>query len=380
MILTALGIDIMLPAFPEVRIHFGLTPDSNETARLISFFFLGQVFQIVFGVLSDRLGRLPVLRLGFVVYIFFGILTVFSPSIQWMYLFRFLTGIGASAVFMSTIAGIRDRFEGDQMARILSLIFTVFLFTPVIAPFLGIGILRSFHSWKMVFLTPPLFASGIFIWSFRLKESLPAERRIKEDLQGISLRIKGILWNTTFMRYTLITSMLFTGLSTYVATSEHIVGNIYGKPSLFGGLFATTGLLMALASLSNSWFSVRFGAKKSMQGMLLLYTLVALTLLIFYLTSHQTPSLPLFFICISILLSLNLAIEPNSSALALRPMGEVAGIASALYGTIFFFTGSVFSNFLIDTLTENVFALVVAFLAIGVAAILLAFTDKSTNV
>ncbi|MBO9573739.1 MAG: MFS transporter, partial [Chitinophagaceae bacterium] len=227
MALTALGIDIMLPALSALREHFGFPRDSTATAKVISFFFMGQVAQIIFGVLSDRFGRLSILRVGFPLYITGGIIAAFAPSLGIMLAARFVAGMGASAVFMATIAGVRDRFAGDQMARIMSLIFTIFLFTPVIAPFLGLAIL-SVASWQWVFLTPPIFAVIVFLWSLRLKESLPPDRRNTLNWINISRLAGKVISNRTFLRYTTITTILFTALSSYVASSEHIVGEIYG--------------------------------------------------------------------------------------------------------------------------------------------------------
>ena len=377
MVLTALGIDIMLPALASVRSSFGLAADSTDTAKLISYFFLGQIFQLVFGILSDRKGRLPILRAGFVIYIFFGVVTAFSPTLEIMFFSRFLTGIGAAAVFMSTIAGVRDRFSGDQMARIMSLIFTIFLFTPVIAPFLGTAILSLTSSWKMVFLTPPLFAVLVFIWSFRLTETLPEEKRVKAKARELIKIIKGILANKTFSRYTLITSLLFTVLSTYVSTSEHIIGNLYGRPDLFAWIFGGMGLLMAFSSLSNSWLAMRFGAKKVMRVLILLYTLVAFALfLLTIIKPDYLPDLSVFVAGVAILLSLNLMIEPNTSSLALEPMGEVAGMAASLYGTLLFLIGSLVSSLLFDLLSQDILVLVSAFVIIGVLSVILAYSDK----
>src|SRR5207342_1061632 len=127
---------------------------------------------------------------------------------------RFVAGVGASAVFMTTIAGVRDRFVGDEMARIMSLIFTVFLSTPVFAPFLGLAILKI-ASWRMVFLTPPLFAVIVFIWSLRLEESHPKEKRSTLKWSSIVQSIKNVLSNKIFLRYTTITTILFAGLSSW---------------------------------------------------------------------------------------------------------------------------------------------------------------------
>ena len=204
---------------------------------------MGQVAQIIFGPLSDHFGRLPILRAGFPLYIIGGIAAAFAPSLELMLAARFVAGIGAAAVFMTTIAGVRDRYVGDQMARTMSLVLTIFLFTPVYAPFLGIAIM-AVSNWKMVLLTPPLFAVIVYIWSLRLEESLPKEKRIALNWRNTGLSMRKVVGNRTFLRYTMITTLLFTALSSYVASSEHIVGVIYGRPELFAGIFASMGVLM----------------------------------------------------------------------------------------------------------------------------------------
>jgi DHA1 family bicyclomycin/chloramphenicol resistance-like MFS transporter len=375
MMLTALGIDIMLPAFAQLRQHLGLGADSTAPSQIISFFFLGQIVQVVFGALSDRYGRLAILRVGFPLYIISGIAATFAPGLPLMLAARFLAGVGASAVFMTTIAGVRDRFVGDQMARTMSLIFTVFLFTPVIAPFLGLAIV-SVASWQYVFLTPPLFAVFVFLWSLRLEESLPSAKRTPLSLMGIIQSGKKVIGHKTFLRYTTIATLLFTALSSYVASSEHIVGNIYGKPELFAWIFAGIGLLMSLCSLMNSRLSVKFGARRSIKGLLLLYTLVGTFLLFWTFVVDDPPELFLFFICVAIMLAINLAVEPNSSALALEPMGEMAGMASSIYGTIFFSVGASLGSVISILLVGNVFPLVVSFFAIGVVSLVLVFGEK----
>ncbi|GAA0551379.1 MFS transporter [Chitinophaga japonensis] len=374
MTLTALGIDIMLPAFGALREHFGLPPESTATAQIISFFFMGQIAQIAFGALSDRFGRLAILRIGFPLYITGGLAAAFSPSLQLMLAARFIAGMGASAVFMTTIAGVRDRFVGDQMARIMSLIFTIFLFTPVLAPFLGLAIL-SVASWKMVFLTPPLFAVIVFTWSLRLEESLPREQRTTLNWTDIGQSIRGVICNRIFLRYTGVTTLLFTALSSYVASSEHIVGEIYGKPELFAWIFAGMGLLMSLCALLNARLSSRFGAWRTIRWLLVIYTIVGALLLLYTFAAGDPPRMSLFFIAIALLMAINLAVEPNSSALALEPMGNMAGMASAVYGTAFFFIGASLGSVISHFMEKSVFPLVLSFFVIGLAAVLLVFSD-----
>lgn len=378
MTLTAVGIDIMLPAFGELREHFGLSPESTVTAQIIGFFFMGQVAQLIFGVLSDRFGRLPILRIGFPLYIVGGIVAAFAPNLELMLIARFVAGMGASALFMTTIASVRDRFVGDQMARIMSLIFTIFLFTPVLAPFLGVAIL-AVSSWHMVFLTPPLFAVMVFLWSLRLKESLPREQRISLRWASMIQSVRKVISNRTFLRYTGITTILFMALSSWVASSERIVGEIYGRPELFSWVFAGIGLLMSLCALLNSRLSSKYGARKTIKWLLVIYTAIGCFLLLSTIISGDPPNMLLFFIAVALLMAINIGAEPNSSALAMEPMGNMAGMASSIYGTSFFFIGASLGSVISHFMVHGVFPLVVGFFVIGFTTMLLALGDPKNR-
>jgi len=375
MMLTALGIDIMLPVFGAIRAQFGLSDQSTATAQIVVFFFLGQAAQIIFGALSDRFGRLAILRAGFPLYIAGGVAATFAPSLHVMFAARFVAGVGASAVFTTTIAGVRDRFAGDQMARIMSLIFTIFLSTPVFAPFLGQAIL-SISSWRMVFLTPPIFAVVVFIWSLRLEESLPRERRNSLSRSSLFHSIKEVLSNKVFVRYTCITTILFAGLSSWVSSSEHIVSDIYKRPALFTWIFAAIGLWMAISTFINSRLSSGYGARRTIKWLLIIYTSIAAVLLFSAFRLGDPPQMILFFIAVAMLMGINLAVEPNSSALAMEPMGQMAGMASSIYGTVFFFIGASLGAIISSLMKDGVFPLVISFFVIGITTFLLVFTDR----
>ncbi|MBG9377512.1 MFS transporter [Panacibacter sp. DH6] len=378
MMLTALGIDIMLPVFGEVRKSFHLPENSTATAQIILFFFLGQIAQIFFGILSDRYGRLAILRIGFPLYIAGGVAATYAPNMPVMFAARFVAGVGASAVFMTTIASVRDRFVGDQMAHTMSLILTIFLSTPVFAPFLGLAI-AAVASWRMVFITPPMFAVVVFLWSLRLEESLPTEKRTALNRSSIVASVKKVLTNKTFLRYTFITTFLFAALSSWVASSEHIVSGLYKRPDLFAWVFAGIGLLMSFCALTNSRLSKKFGARPTLKWLLVCYTFIALLLLAYTLTYSNPPAMPVCFTAIALLLGINIAIEPNSSALAMEPMGDMAGIASAVYGTLFFFTGASLGALISNLMQTTVLPLVISFCIIGILATLLAFSDNRTK-
>jgi MFS transporter, DHA1 family, multidrug resistance protein len=372
MMLTALGIDIMLPAFANLRKHFGLPPNSTAPAQIIGFFFMGQIAQLLFGILSDRFGRLSIYRIGFPLYILGGIVATFAPSFEVMLGARFFAGVGASAVFMTTIAGVRDRFVGDQMARTMSLIFTIFLFTPVVAPFLGMAIL-AVSDWQMVFITPPVFGFFVFLWSFRMEESHPEEKRTALNWPNVKQSIAEVISNKVFLRYTIMTTLLFTALSTWVATSEHIIGEIYGKPQFFAWFFAGIGLLMSLCTYFNSHLTTRIGARTSIKWLLIFYALVATVLFFVTLFFGNPPHIIALFTGLALLMAINIAIEPNSSALALEPMGDKAGVAASVYGTIFFFVGSSLSAGISYFMKSSIFPLILSFFVIGLFNLFLYF-------
>lgn len=151
MAMTALAIDVMLPAFADIRESMDLPANSPDVSGLITAFFLGlAVAQIPAGVLADRYGRKPVLRIGLVLYTLGAVGTMFAPSLGWMLVARFLWGLGAGGPRVVAIAIVRDRYSGDQMARMMSLVMAMFILIPVIAPSIG-SLLLVFGPWPTVF-------------------------------------------------------------------------------------------------------------------------------------------------------------------------------------------------------------------------------------
>ena len=146
---AALAIDLMLPGFDAIRESFGLPEDSTTVAQMITFFFLGMAFaQLGFGPLADRFGRKPVLYAGFGIYALGAVGAALAPTVPLLLASRLIWGVGAAAARVISQAVVRDRFEGDEMARALSYIMAVFILVPVIAPLLGALIVR-FAPWQV---------------------------------------------------------------------------------------------------------------------------------------------------------------------------------------------------------------------------------------
>lgn len=167
MALMALAIDLMLPAFDDIRSDFGLDPDSGEAASVITVFFPGlAVAQVFYGPLADRFGRKPILYSGIVVYIAGAIGSALAPSFELLLVARFVWGIGAAGSRVVAVAIVRDRFVGNQMARAMSQIMAIFVLVPVFAPLVGASII-AVAPWRAVFWFCVVWAIAIVFWSCR---------------------------------------------------------------------------------------------------------------------------------------------------------------------------------------------------------------------
>ncbi len=379
MLLTAVAIDIMLPAFGQLREYFGLAPDSTIASQIVTFFFLGQIGQLAFGPLADRYGRLPVLRTGFILYISGCIAAALLPSLNLILAARFVVGLGAAAMSVAAVTSVRDRFTGDKMARTMSLIITIFLFVPIIAPIAGAAIL-SVSSWQVVFLTPAVVGIAVFVWSFRLRESLSPERRLNLDVATIIQSTKQVMGNGTFVRYTVVVTILFASFSSYISSSEHMISEIYNRPELFTLIFSGIGITMAVASFINSRLIKRFGARRTVRTLLVVYLVLAAAMLALTLAFQGMPDIFVFFGFIALLQGIYIAAEPNSSALALEPLGDTAGMAAAIYGTSFFVLGSLFGSMIDRLLINTVTPLAVGYLLSALIAVAVVYAGRTNTV
>jgi DHA1 family bicyclomycin/chloramphenicol resistance-like MFS transporter len=154
------------------------------------------------------------------------------------------------------------------------------------------------------------------------------------------------------------------------------VSEIYKRPQLFAWVFAGIGLWMAICTLTNSRLSLLYGARKTLRGLLMAYTIIAALLLGCTLLFGNPPQIALFAITVAFMLGINVAIEPNSSALAMQPMGHSAGLASSIYGTSFFFIGAAAGSVISSLMQFSVMPLIVGFFVIGIITLVLAFRDR----
>ncbi|WP_423921207.1 MFS transporter [Candidatus Poriferisodalis sp.] len=174
---TALGIDMALPAFTDIRIGLGLAADSPRVALTVTLYFLGLAgAQMVYGPFTDRFGRKPALYAGLALYTFGALGSALAPTFEILIVSRLIWGIGAAGPRALTLAIGRDLYEGDRLARVLAAVAAVFMLVPAIAPLLGKAVL-AVGTWRWVMGAPIVLTVVLAIWVIRLPESLPPARR-----------------------------------------------------------------------------------------------------------------------------------------------------------------------------------------------------------
>ena len=275
MALGALAIDMMLPAFDDMRDHFGLAADSTRVAQIVTTFLIGMaVAQIFYGPLADRFGRKPVLYAGFAIYGLGALGALLAPTLELVLVSRLIWGIGSAAPRVVAVSIVRDTYAGDEMAKAMSFIMAVFIMVPVVAPTVGAGLILVFP-WQSVFAAGVVFVLIVAIWARALPETLDPGNRLPIDRRAITRATREVLTNRQTFGYMMAMTMTFAVFSSYLASSERIFGDIYERPDqfplIFGGLAATMGV----AILMNASLVERIGAKRMVHWILGTYVVAA---------------------------------------------------------------------------------------------------------
>jgi DHA1 family bicyclomycin/chloramphenicol resistance-like MFS transporter len=335
MSLVALCIDVMLPAFPWIAADLDVAA-ANDVQLVVATMFLGlAVGQPFYGPLSDSIGRKPAMHAGFALLAAGTLLALFATSFPLMLAGRFLQGLGAAGPRTVSIALVRDRFQGSDMARIMSFIMTVFILVPILAPAVGQGILLLTGNWRSIFVFILLFSFAVEAWlALRQPETLPPAYRRPFTLVSVRAAFLEVLRNRPAMIYTLVAGCSFGAFMGYLNTCQPIFGVQYGLGALFPLVFAGLALAAGLAAMLNGHLVVRFGMQRLTFGALYLIMALSWLLLLVGLATGGQPPLWLFlpllivwFFCIGFIFG-------NINAMAMEYLGHVAGSAAAVIGTL----------------------------------------------
>lgn len=368
MAMGALGIDLMLPVFDELRAHFGLDAGSTDVAQIVTMYFLGMaVGQVFYGPFADRFGRKPVLYVGMAIYLLGAVGAAMAPSLSVMLAARFVWGIGAAGPRVVAVAVVRDVYEGKAMAKAMSFIMAVFIIIPILAPSIG-AVIAALGPWQLVFWFCALYVIALAAWSTRLPETLMEDDRRPLRLGPVVDAARQVVSNRQAIGYTMAMAFLFGAFSSYLASSELIVGEIYGRPGLFPIIFGALATGMGAAMLTNTKLVERFGVRGTVRRAVSGYTILAVGLLLLTLLTAGTPPFLLALIGLSSVLVMHATMIPNLNTLAIEPMGHIAGTASAIIGTISLAGGALLGALIDRTMDTTITPLVIGFVVYGTIA------------
>ena len=373
MSLTALGIDLMLPAFGDMRLALGLAADSNATAGLVTAYFVGlAVPQLLYGALADRFGRKPVLIAGVVLYALGAIGSSLAPNLTLLLVARFIWGCGAAGTRVVSVAIIRDVYQGALMARAMSTIMAVFILVPVVAPSAGAALL-AFTSWRGLFVVCAGLAVAVGMWSQRLAESWPADRRKPLRWATLGQALVRIAKARRTVGYSAAMTCMFGAFVSYLASSELIISEIFGRGAQFPIIFGVVAAVLGAASLGNGRVVGRFGLHRAMMPLLGAYIVAASAAVAVSVMAAGRPDFWHFFPLLTLTLCAHMMLIPNMNALAMEPVGDVAGVASAVIGTVTTAggaaLGAAIDHYIAGTVTPVAVGLLVAAVFAAVAVV-----------
>jgi DHA1 family bicyclomycin/chloramphenicol resistance-like MFS transporter len=334
----AIAVDTMLPALPIIAAALGLR-DANHAQWIVTAYLAGVGSgQLFWGLLSDRYGRRSVLLIGLAVYVLSAVLSGLASSFPTLLAWRFAHGLAAASAVVSRSV-IRDLFSGRHMARVMSLTFIVFLMVPVMAPSLG-QLILLLAPWRSIFLMFAGFASLVLVWTLlRLPETLHPEYRMTLTASHI-LRATGlVLGNRTSLCYTLALTVMFGSILAYVGMVQQIFQDVFQRPGLMPSVFAVCAGSMGITAFLNSRIVERIGMRRiSHMGLLIFIGITGVHLLI---AARGVESLASFVILQAATMACIGLTASNFGAMAMEPVGSVAGIGASLQGFISTFGGAV---------------------------------------
>ncbi len=330
--ITALTIDIMLPALPDIEAHYGLTDTNDQQLVIVSYMVGFGLGQLIFGPFSDRFGRKPVFYFGMAVYMAATVAAVAAFDFDTHLAGRLFQGVAAGAVRVIAVAVVRDRFAGRAMARAMSFIMVIFILVPVVAPGIGAGILLI-GPWQDIFWFLLGVGAVMTVWTWlRLEETLPAAARRPLTVLSFSAAAAAVLTNRQTLCYTATASLTFGPLLAYIATSHQIFVGIYRIDDWFPVAFGGIALFTIGASFTNARLVPRLGMRQLSHSALLIQLALALAFAAVALTGR--PSLAILLVFLGLSMFVVGLCFPNFNALAMEPHGAIAGTASSITGFV----------------------------------------------
>jgi len=332
MSINALGIDVVLPALQQMGASLAVE-DENSRQLVITAYVMGLgIGQIFYGPFADRFGRRAPLFFGLGIFIIGSIISALVPSFALMLVLRALQGFGAAATRVIAVSAVRDLYGGRRMAEVMSIIMMIFMVVPIFAPTLG-RIFMAAGGWPMIYVLTAMVTAGIAVWAWiRLPETLAPENRRSIAVSSILQGFRIVVTNRVAACYMLASTAIMGALFGFINSAQQIYIDIYDMEDVFTYMFALGGSLMAISSYSNSRLVGRIGMRRLSHGALLGFIAISG---IWMLITFMGP-LPfwLFFLLFSLAMFQFGWVGGNFNAIAMEPLGHVAGTAASVQGFV----------------------------------------------
>jgi DHA1 family bicyclomycin/chloramphenicol resistance-like MFS transporter len=367
--LQALAIDAMLPALGVMSHDLGVE-DANQRQLVVGIFLIcAGVTSLVPGALSDRFGRRPILFVSLGGYVMMNFAAALAPDFTMLLICRGVAGAFSSGLLVLTGAIIRDRFEGDRMARTQSLVSMVFMVVPMAAPSVGQAILAVI-GWRWIFGLMAVLGAAVALWAWlRVPETLHPQFRQRIELRVITMNMRSVLLTRAAIGYVVGMSLVQGALFGYINSSQQLVAEHFGAGSSFPLIFGGMAVCMAIANLANSRIVERFGSRRVSHTALLGYIVLGALQLWFAARGGET------IWQFAPLMTLNLCvmgfIGANFQAIALQPFARIAGAASSVQAFMRLMVGSALGALIGQAYDGTALPLAMALLLAGIAALLL---------
>ncbi|MEJ8473413.1 multidrug effflux MFS transporter [Roseibium algae] len=354
-----LAIDIYLPALPAIEADLNAGIASTQMT-LTAFFLTFGLSQLVYGPLSDQVGRKLPIYIGLFLFIVGSISCGISTNIEWLIASRLLQGVGAAAVMVIPRAIIRDMYTGYEATRLMALVMLVISVSPMLAPLAGTGLI-AIGSWHTIFF----FLSGaailtLFLTVFMLPETLEPTHRVPVNAKTFFEGTKTLLSDATFMGLTLIGGFGLASFFVFIASASFVYTGHFGLSLVqFSIAFAVNAIGFFASSQVAAKLGQRFGMTQVIVYAVTGFLFFELILLSLTLLGFGTLPVVMFFLfCGNACLGL---VIPSTMVMALDKHGDIAGLASSLGGTLQMVTGGLMiaaaSQFFDGTVTPLVAAI-----------------------
>ena len=330
--IVAISIDALLPALGFISADLQFANRNHAQYLIVGIFGGLAIGQLVCGPLSDALGRKKILYGGIVLYLAGSVVCYVAQSLEGLLIGRVIQGLGVAGPYVSAVSIVRDKYSGRHMARVMSVIMMVFMTVPAIAPSLGQAVLFA-GSWRGIFVLYIVYAVIVGTWIFfRLEETLPKEKRIPFHTKNIIEGFQEVFRTKASLLYMTCMGFSFGGLMGYLNSSQQIFQELFGAGKMFTVYFGGLAVVLALSSFANSKLVGKYGMRyicaRAFSGM------IFASVIFLALQSVMDVQLWMFLIYAAILFFCFGLTFGNLNALAMEPMGHIAGTASAVIGSI----------------------------------------------